>query len=326
MGRHHARILANLDGVELTGVVDPEGDRHQAARGVDLFEDIEQLIERGLDYCVVAVPTASHEEAALRLARAGVPTLIEKPLAHNFEAAERIAAEFELRGVPGAVGHVERYNAALQQARRRIASDELGEIYQVSTRRQGPFPGRIADVGVTKDLATHDIDITSWVTQREYLSVSAQMVNKSGRPHEDLIAVVGQLESNAVSSHLVNWLSPFKERSIVITGEKGALVADTLTSDLTFYSNGSVVTTWDEVSRFRGVSEGDVTRFAFSKPEPLKVEHENFRNYVRGMPADIVNFRQGARTMMIAEACIEAATSRRVVDTPLPDTKSGPIR
>ena len=144
----------------------------------------------------------------------------------------------------GAVGHIERYNPALQQARARIANGDLGEIYQITTRRQGPFPGRIADVGVILDLATHDIDLTAWVAQQPFTSVAARTAHRSGRPHEDLVAITGQLADGTVTNHLVNWLSPMKERVTVITGEKGALVADTLTADLTFYENGVVPTEW----------------------------------------------------------------------------------
>ncbi len=128
--------------------------------------------------------------------------------------------------------------------RRRIANGDLGEIYQITTRRQGPFPGRIADVGVILDLATHDIDLTAWVAQQPFTSVAARTAHRSGRPHEDLVSITGQLADGTVTNHLVNWLSPMKERVTVITGEKGALVADTLSADLTFYENGVIPTEW----------------------------------------------------------------------------------
>ena len=307
MGRHHARVLGSLDGVELVAVADPGGDKFGAASGRKLVSSVTELIAEGIDYCMVAVPTGLHEEVALELAEAGVHTIIEKPLAHDTASSERIVAAFEKAGLVGGVGHIERYNPALQQARTRIENGDLGEIYQVATRRQGPFPGRIADVGVVKDLGTHDIDLTSWVTQQEYVSVSAQTGFKSGRQHEDLVTVVGKLSGGTVTNHLVNWLSPLKERTTVITGEKGTFVADTLTADLTFFANGEIETTWDEISQFRGVSEGNIVRFAFSKPEPLRVEHESFRDAVLGRPSDIVTMRQGLRTVRVAEACIQSA-------------------
>ncbi|MGO4343749.1 Gfo/Idh/MocA family oxidoreductase, partial [Pedococcus sp. 2YAF34] len=119
--------------------------------------------------------------------------------------------------------------------------------------------------------------------------------------------VVGQLSGGAVTSHLVNWLSPLKERVTIITGERGTFVADTLTADLTFYANGEIATTWDAIAKFRGVSEGDVVRYAIAKPEPLRVEHENFRDAVLGKDADIVTMEQGLTTVRVAEACIESA-------------------
>lgn len=313
MGRHHARVLDSLDGVELVGIADPGGDKFGVSRDRKVCMNVQELIEKQLDYCVVAVPTAYHEAIALELAEAGVHALIEKPLAESTESSDRVVRAFEEKGLVGGVGHIERYNAALQQARTRIEAGDLGEIYQVSTRRQGPFPGRISDVGVVKDLGTHDIDITAWVTQKEFSTISAQTGHKSGREHEDLVAVVGRLTSGTVTNHLVNWMSPLKERVTTITGENGTFVADTLVSDLTFYPNGSNQTTWDDISRFRGVTEGGMIRFAFDKPEPLRTEHEAFREAVRGNESDIVTLRQGAAIVRVAEACLESAENGTTV-------------
>jgi predicted dehydrogenase len=307
MGRNHARVLRGIDGVELVAVADPVGDRHGAAGALEVLSSVEQLINAGLDYCVVAVPTALHEEVGLALAAAGVHALVEKPLAVDAVAAHHLAEAFRSSGLVGAVGHIERYNPALQHLRRRLQEGEAGSVYQIATRRQGPFPSRIADVGVVKDLATHDIDLTAWVAQQTFRSVSARTAHKSGRPHEDLVAVVGQLSDGTVTSHLVNWLSPMKERVTIVTGERGAFVADTLTADLTYYANGLVETSWEAISAFRGVSEGDVTRFAIAKPEPLRTEHEAFRDAVLGYDSDIVTMAQGVTTVAVAEAVLRSA-------------------
>jgi predicted dehydrogenase len=151
------------------------------------------------------------------------------------------------------------------------------------------------------------------VTQQPYVSVAARTAHKSGREHEDLVAVVGQLADGTVTNHLVNWLSPMKERVTIVTGERGTFVADTLTADLTYFANGSVPTTWDSIAKFRGVSEGDMIRFAIAKPEPLRVEHEAFRDAVLGKPADVVTMRQGLATVAVAEAALTSASEGRVV-------------
>ncbi|GGL85725.1 hypothetical protein GCM10010038_14590 [Glutamicibacter protophormiae] len=220
---------------------------------------------------------------------------------------------FRDAGLVGAVGHIERFNPALQELRRRIERGELGALYQIQTRRQGPFPSRISDVGVAKDLASHDVDLTAWVVQSEYEYVFAQTAFKSGRAHEDMIAITGRTQSGVIVNNLVNWLSPMKERLTVVTGEKGAFVADTATGDLTFYANGTIPLEWDTVSSFRGVSEGDVTRYSYPKREPLRVEHENFRDAVLGRPSDIVTMEQGQRTLLVVESALEAANSRSVL-------------
>ncbi|MCI9889617.1 Gfo/Idh/MocA family oxidoreductase [Micrococcales bacterium 31B] len=314
MGRHHVRVLRSLEGVDLVAVADPGGDVHAVAGDVPVYENVTQLIEHGIDLCVVAVPTIFHEEVALELAAAGVHALIEKPLANDVAGAQRICDAFEGAGLVGAVGHIERFNPAVQEARRRIEAGELGDIYQITTRRQGPFPARIADVGVVLDLATHDIDLTAWVTGRQFASVSANTARRSGRPHEDLVSISGLLETGIVTNHLVNWLSPVKERYTMVTGEKGAFVADTLTADFTFYENGTVPTQWDSIASFRGVSEGNVTRFAIVKREPLLAEQEAFRDAVLGTESHVVTLAQGLRTVTVAQAVLRAAAEGSVVN------------
>jgi UDP-N-acetylglucosamine 3-dehydrogenase len=319
MGRNHARVLNSLDGVELVAVMDPAPGA-AAPFGVPVVPDLEQLLALRLDYAVIACPTALHEEIGLALAAAGVHALIEKPLAPSVEAARKLVQAFESKGLVGAVGHIERYNPSLQSLRTRLEAGELGDMYQVVTRRQGPFPGRIADVGVVMDLATHDIDLTAWVTGRSYVDVSARTVSRSGRPHEDMVSAVASLEDGLMANHLVNWLSPFKERSTVITGTRGSFVADTLTADLTFYANGAVDTEWEALRAFRGVAEGDMIRYAIPKREPLLVEHERFRDAVDGKESDIVTLRQGMRTVEVAAAVLTSAREGTTVPVPVPTT------
>jgi predicted dehydrogenase len=317
MGRHHARVLSSLTDVELVAVCDPMGDPHKAAGDRTVLKTVKELIDTGIDYAMIAAPTAFHEELALELAAAGIHAMVEKPLAIDTQSAEKITAAFKAKGLVGAVGHIERYNPALQQLRMRLEKGELGEVYQIATRRQGPFPARIADVGVIKDLATHDIDLTAWVASSKFTSISARTAHKSGRPHEDLVAATGLLANGIITSHLVNWLTPFKERLTIVTGERGTLVADTLTADLTLYTNASVATQWDSVSAFRGVSEGEVVRYAFPKIEPLLVEHESFRDAVLGLPGateKIVTMEQGLATVAVAQAMIESANQKVTIN------------
>lgn len=313
MGRNHARVLAGLDGVELVGVFDPAPTVPERVHDRPVVRELDELIALGLDYAVVAAPTIYHLDMGTTLADAGVHALIEKPVASTGADAATLRDIFNAKGLIGGVGHIERYNPALQSARRRIEEGLIGEIFQIATRRQGPFPGRIADVGVIKDLASHDIDLTAWVAQQDYVSVNARTAHRSGRPHEDMVVAVGTLSGGTITSHTVNWLTPFKERVTIITGEKGVLVADTLTADLTYFENGTIQNTWDQAAVFRGVAEGDMTRFALERKEPLQAEHEAFRDSVlAGVPTGIVTLAEGTRVVEIAERMVADGLERRL--------------
>jgi UDP-N-acetylglucosamine 3-dehydrogenase len=313
MGRNHARVLSELEGVEFVGVFDPAPTVPARVHDRPVVHELDELLDLDIDYAIVATPTVYHLDMGTRLAEAGIHALIEKPVASSGDDATTLRDLFAAKGLIGGVGHIERYNPALQAARQRIEDGLIGEIYQIATRRQGPFPGRIADVGVIKDLASHDIDLTAWVAQQEYVSVNARTAHRSGRPHEDMVVAVGTLSGGTITSHVVNWLTPFKERITIISGEKGVLVADTLNADLTHFQNGTVQNTWDQAAVFRGVSEGDMTRFALARKEPLLAEHEAFRDSVlAGEPKGIVTLAEGTRVVEIAEQMVADGIERRL--------------
>lgn len=308
MGRQHARVLSNLPGINFVGSFDTNPNKIDLLYGKPVFNDVEEILTKKLDYAVVATPTETHAHFARVLSNNGIHAMIEKPLSTDFESCLDIVRCFEKNGLIGAVGHIERFNPALREAKRRL--DNIGHLYQISTRRQGPFPGRIKDVGVAVDLATHDIDLTSWITGQDFELVSASTVFSSGRDKEDMLIAIGNLSSGTISSHIVNWLSPFKDRSVLLTGSKGSFAVDTLLMDLTHHKNGSIKNNWDDVARFRGISEGDVIRYSFDKKEPLLSEHENFRDAILGLPNEIVTLLDGLKAITVAEAMIISAEMR----------------
>lgn len=314
MGRHHVRNARETEGFELVGVADPLGDRFGVAGDLEVLPSVEALIDVGIDAAIVATSTAVHAEAVLTLADAGVHTMVEKPLASSLEDGEAMVKAFEDAGLIGAVGYVERCNPALLEMRKLVAEGFLGEIYQVATRRQSPFPARIADVGVVKDLATHDVDLAAWVSGSEYELIFAQTGYRSGREFEDTLTACGRMANGALVSHIVNWLTPYKDRTTIVTGERGALVADTTMSDLTFYENGRFPLEWDQIAAFRGVAEGEVRRFALVKREPLRVEHEHFRDAILGNGTEHVTMREGLRTMKVVQAILDSAASGKAVN------------
>lgn len=305
MGRHHARVLRETDGVELVGILDAQGDRFDVAGDLPVLSDLDQLLDIGIDAAVVALPTELHEQIATALARRGIHVLVEKPIAQSGAAGQRVVEAFHANAAVGAVGHIERFNAATRELRRRLVAGELGQIIQIATRRQGPFPPRITDVGVAKDLATHDVDLVAWLGGSPYERVWAQISHVSGRVHEDAIIITGRLENGVIANSIVNWLSPLRERVTVVTGERGVFVADTLNGTLTLYPNTADEQIGD--SGFRGVAVGEPVEIELTPREPLRVEHEAFRDAVRGDESGIVSVQDGLQALRVVEAALAAA-------------------
>jgi predicted dehydrogenase len=316
LGRHHARLLQASGRVAFAGAVDPGGDRFAAVRDPGLvFGSVDSLLDAGpLDFAIVAVPTEEHAPVAVDLAGRGVSVLVEKPLAASVAEGREIVAAVEAAGVHGAVGHVERCNPALVELRRRVGAGQLGEVFLIATERVGPFPDRVRDVGVVKDLATHDLDLVRWLGGAPVERLAAQTQHRMGREHEDLVLVTGRLESGVAFNCVVDWLSPAKVRRTRVLGERGMLVADTLTADLTFFANGEVTSEWSSAQALRGVSEGDATRYALARREPLLVELEGFLDLLEGRPDPrVVTLREGLEVVALAEATLASAASGEAV-------------
>jgi predicted dehydrogenase len=309
IGRHHARLLQTSPEVDFAGAVDPGGDRFGAVHDqAKVFASLDDLPE--VDFAVVAVPTENHVDAVRTMAARGAHMLIEKPLAGTAAEAQEIIDVLAAAGVRAAVGHVERFNPALLELRRRL--DELGEVLLIRTERVGPFPDRVKDVGVVKDLGTHDLDLVRWLGRSAVQSLAAQTRHVMGRDHEDLVLVTGRLASGVAFSCNVDWISPTKVRRTRVLGEQGMFEADTLTADLTLYRNGHHRTApW--LQQQRGVAEGDMTRFAIAKPEPLGSELQAVLAMVRGEDAGVVTLEDGLETVRVAEAVLESARTGETV-------------
>lgn len=161
LGRHHARHLATFHGVELVGVHDLDLERAAAVAsetGTRAFADLDELLHR-VRAVTIAVPTSAHAAVGLRALEAGVPVLMEKPLAASLEEADRLVAAAAARGLQLQVGHIERFNRAI-----RAAGDHLGDIRYFESSRLAPFQPRGTDVAVVLDLMIHDLDLLLHLT------------------------------------------------------------------------------------------------------------------------------------------------------------------
>jgi predicted dehydrogenase len=208
-----------MDGVPYTGAADHGAPR--TALGRPVVPDLTELLALGLDACVVATPVPDHVHTATALAEAGIPTLVEKPLAMDSAECAEIAAVFAREGVPSMVGHVERFHHAVRELHLALARGELGTVLRVATRREGGPPRR-RDGGVLLDLGTHDFDLTRWLTGQTHETVTATSTGA------DDAEVVATLSAGAAATHRLSWRSPHPSRRIEVHCEGGLLSADTI--------------------------------------------------------------------------------------------------
>jgi predicted dehydrogenase len=306
MGRNHARVVSTMSNVSKVFLYDPMGDEIGSVSGVPVESNFARFLDSGMDYCVISSPTSTHLEMGIELAARKIPALIEKPLAGNPKDGEKLVEVFANAHVVAGVGHVERFNPAVIEMKKKLEDGVLGRVYQISTRRVGPYSGRIRDVGVVKDLASHDIDLVAFLSGSSYENLSSRTLNPLGNSYEDLLLAIGTLSNGSLVSHLVNWVSPTKERITSVLGEKGMLVADTLSVDLYFYENGSKPTNWDGISIFKGTSEGATHKFELVKNEPLVNEHVAFQNAViEKSSKGLATLAEGLEVLKVAERIVQ---------------------
>ena len=228
MGANHARVFAGLSDVQLVGVADPsraQRDLVTRVLGTPAVDNLDALLDLGVDAVTIAAPTHLHHEIALNCIERGLHLLVEKPIASTVEEGREIIAAARQAGVTLMVGHVERFNPAVQAIKQAIESED---ILSIAITRVGPFPPRMSNVGVVIDLAVHDIDLIRWFTDSEIVEVQPQL--SSAIAEREDIALLQFRTASGVLAHInTNWLTPFKARTVHIATRRKYLIGDLLT-------------------------------------------------------------------------------------------------
>ncbi len=315
MGRNHLRVISGHPDTTLSAVADPDPEALAAAvaqTGAAGYADaLEMAAAADVDAVVIAAPTTAHPDLAHLVIERGIPVLVEKPLAATPEEAVAIVAAGRARGVPVQVGHVERYNPAVLELGRLLRDRWLTTVYAIVSRRAGPFPARIRDVGVTVDLATHDADMLSWIAGERPARVYAELAQRIHASHEDLLFGLLHFPSGATGMLDVNWLTPAKRRQLVVIGEEGMFELDYLTQRLTFTK--SDLAHPELIGGYAPTFAGDVAEMPVETHEPLKAQLDAFVHAVRTGERPYVDGEDGAWAVMIATSLLQAAAEGRPI-------------
>ncbi|HWZ09453.1 MAG TPA: Gfo/Idh/MocA family oxidoreductase, partial [Xanthobacteraceae bacterium] len=258
---------------------------------------LDSLLNCGLDAVTIAAPTHLHHDLALECIARGVHLLVEKPIAPTVEEGRAIVAAARRAGVTLMVGHVERFNPAVESIKRGIKDED---ILSIAITRVGPFPPRMSNVGVVIDLAVHDIDLIRWFTDSEIAEIQPQL--SSAIAEREDIALLQFRTASGVLAHInTNWLTPFKARTIHVATRNKYLIGDLLTLQVT------------ECFGFQPDGSYSMRHLSVGYAEPLRSELLAFVNAIRSGRAPAVTGEEGVASLEVAIRCLDARTASSTV-------------
>lgn len=293
LGKHHARILGSMPGVELVAVVDTNQARAQeiaAANNTQALTDVSGLIGK-VDAVSIAVPTERHLEIALPFLKAGVPVLVEKPMARSLEEADLMIAAAAEWGVVLAVGQTERFNPAVEAARPMLRDPRFIEVH-----RLGTFPERSLDIDVVFDLMIHDLDVVASLVDSEVESVEAVGVPVlTGRV--DIANARLRFANGCIANLTASRISRDRVRKIRFFQPAAYVSIDYAAQKVEMYR---LVKGEGPMPKIDG---GDMP---VQNDEPLKRELQDFVDAVANKRAPTVDGAQGRRALELATRIVAA--------------------
>jgi predicted dehydrogenase len=319
MGMNHARVYTELSEIELVGVADVNdvaASKVARLRGTRAFGDYRDMLkECQPDIVSIAVPTQFHFQVVLDALDAGCHVLVEKPIAATVAEGNEMSARAKAKGLKLVVGHIVRFNPAVQMLKSQLDIGALGQIFQIRCRRLGPFPTRIQDVGVVIDLATHDLDIMSYLIGSKVTRLYAETEQKIHSAYEDTLVGTIRFANGVLGSLNIDWLTPTKIRELAVTGERGMFLVDDLNQELYFYENQEANgNDWSNLALLHGVSVGRMIRYPINRREPLRAELEAFIAAVRDDLPPPVSAEDGLVALELAQGLVRSGQTGLVVE------------
>ena len=305
MGRHHARNYYELETAELIAIADADESKKELAEkfGCKFYKDYKEMLEKEkIDAVSIAVPTKFHKQVAFDVIKKGKHILLEKPIADNIQDAEEIIKEAKAYKIKLMIGHIERFNPAVQKLKELIDVGKLGQISSIIARRVGLFIPQIQNVNVILDLAVHDIDVINYLVGME-----PKIVHKnSGEALSSLNGVDDYAElflkyDQGISGFIqVNWITPIKIRNLSVTGTKGYAELNYITQELVVHEsnyNPAYQDFKDFVVKFGTPNE---IKLNIKIEEPLKLELKHFIDCILENKEPLVSGEDGLSALRVA--------------------------
>jgi len=300
-GSNHVRVLRELESAEVKAVcdIDLEKAKYVAKKfGVpNYYQNLDDMLNKEeLDAVTVCTPSVSHAEIAVRILESGLNVFVEKPLASNPDGCLKIidAAKSNNRFVM--TGFIERFNPAVSKAIELLRAGEIGEVIMSHGRRIGWWPLRIGDVGVVKDTAIHDIDLTRYIFGQEPAGVYARGGSLRHRFEDHVQAIMTFEDELRVAFIEANWLTPRKKREMLITGNEGVISIQLLTQVISLEKADVVI---EPILKWK---------------EPLRIELNHFIESLLSRKKPLVDAIDGTKAVIIAESILESMKKNRPIE------------
>jgi UDP-N-acetylglucosamine 3-dehydrogenase len=298
-GRNHARVFKELEETELLAVCDINAERaNNVAKqfGVKAYTSIGKLLKRkDIEAVSICVWSLNLAKETLKALNAGKHVLVEKPMATNVEQAERLLETAEEKRLHLSVGFLMRFIPGIKHMKSAIADKTIGNLVCATAKRVSEWPERIGDVGVVKDTAIHDIDIIRYLFGEEPIAVYAKTGSMKYKKYEDYAQIMLTFERGKSAFIESNWLTPYKTRTLVVTGSKAIMKLDYITQELTI----------------ENAKETIQPRYPWQ--EPLKLELQHFANCVLKKEKPLITGTDGLKALQIAEAALKSSAVGRAV-------------
>ena len=298
-GRNHARVFKELEETELLAVCDINAERAKSVAkqfGVRAYTSIGKLLKRkdveAVSNCVWSLNLAKETLKALKT---GKHVLVEKPMATNVKQAEKLLQTAKEEGLHLTVGFLMRFIPGIQHMKNAIEDKTIGNLVCATAKRVSEWPERIGDVGVVKDTAIHDIDIIRYLFGEEPIAVYAKTGSMKHKKFEDYAQIMLTFEGGKSAFIESNWLTPYKTRTLVVTGSKALMKLDYITQELTI----------------EDAKETIQPRYPWQ--EPLKLELQHFANCILKKEKPLITGMDGLKALQIAEAALKSSATGRVV-------------
>jgi len=257
--------------------------------GCEAVNSLDALLDLGIQAVSIAAPTHFHHELALKAISRGVHVLVEKPIASTVEEGRAIVAAARRHNVSLMVGHVERFNPAVQSIKDALRGEE---ILSIGITRVGPFPPRMSNVGIVIDLAVHDIDLIRWFTDADIVEVQPMLASTLAQ-NEDIALLQFRTQSGVLAQINTNWLTPFKARTVHVATRKKYIAADLLTRQVT------------ECFGFQPDGSYSMRHLSVGHAEPLRAELLAFVKCAREGTPPVVSGEEGVASIEVAMRCLD---------------------